>query len=759
MAEAPKASTPAVPVKKRLILLGADEALNKQLIAAAEARGTICEVAPSPEAVKSLLVHPNTELLGVVVDMGTAPPDVWTALVAQHHGPKAPKLLKLDASGVGGQAEALERTAWPLQPSFLQSIRANADRPHVIFCDHTVFTTGMLQAALNQNGLPHVPLETPVGLAEALASPDNVLWSMVSGTGGPRIVVACWKGALPEAEAMAVRLREAVPEARCLIIATAGPLHLAEQALRRNKPASLPREMADKVPTLLEGKPVEDPSEKGRVLLVENNQLYMVQLAMSLMAEGFEVAATTKAEEAFELAETDRYYVALVGAAIAFAKRTGIELAHRLREIDPDLRLILMVDRFPAEAALKGVSQAVEFGLDDCLLKPAEPQRLRIALQRALDRRRLLLENGRLLTELQVSNDKLGQLNGFQQKFFATVAHDVKNPLTAIRGYAELMAWKVKEPDIVKCVGHIQTSAKTLEGLVNDLVDYAAIESGKLRVSLEPCNLLEVVEEVRSRIQVVVNARKQKLIVNVPKELPTLAGDPLRLGQVIQNLCTNAVQYTPEGGTVTLTVERSGAEITISVSDTGIGISKEDLPRVFQRFFQTEAAQRMRRAGFGLGLKIAQEIIKAHGGAIGVESEVGKGSRFFFTVPIPLTAPTQAAPAAAPVATPLGPAAAAPAVAPVAASVASAPNSRSMPSFTGPLHTPMPAATPAPRPLPPGAPPPAPRPGLPDVKTPPPAASPPPRPITVQPPPPPPAVPPPPPKAKPRPFGLAPEED
>ena len=738
MAEPAKPGLTAAPLKKRLILLGVDDALNKSLVAAAEARGTVCELASSPDEVKGLLVRPNTELLGIVADMGSVTKDAWAALLAQHHGPKAPRLLKLDAAGAA-DADLIERANWPLRPTFFDAIRADGARPHVIFCDHTLFTTGMLQAALNQGGLPHVPLENPVGLSEALASPDNVMWTMVSGSKGPRIVVVCWRGPLPEAEATAARVKAAVPETRCLMVMTAGPLHMAEQALRGRKPASLPRELADRVPTLLEGRPIEDPSEKGRVLLVENNQLYMVQLAMSLMAEGFEVAATTKAEEAFELAESDRFYVALVGAAIAFAKRTGIELAHRLREIDPDLRLILMVDRFPAEAALKGVSQAVEFGLDDCLLKPAEPARLRASIQRALERRRLLVENARLLTELQVSNDKLAQLNGFQQKFFATVAHDVKNPLTAIRGYAELMGWKVKEPDLLKCVGHIQTSAKTLEGLVSDLVDYAAIESGKLRVSPEPCNLLEVVDEVRSRIQVVVDARKQKLIVNLPKELPALSGDPLRLGQVIQNLCTNAVQYTPEGGTVTLTVERGPSEVTISVRDTGIGISKEDLPRVFQRFFQTEAAQRMRRAGFGLGLKIAQEIIKAHGGSIGVESEVGKGSRFFFTVPIPLTPPVKGAPPAQ-AATPL-----------------SAPAARP-PSPMPSLATPMPAATPAPRPAPTGHP--APKPSLPNVSTPPPAASPPPRPITVQPPAAaPPPLPPPPPKPKVRPFGLAPEDD
>ena len=274
-------------------------------------------------------------------------------------------------------------------------------------------------------------------------------------------------------------------------------------------------------------------------------------------------------------------------------------------------------------------------GLDDSLVKPVDAQRLRFSISRALERRRLQLENVRLVEELKSSNEELEQLSGFQQKFFATVAHDVKNPLTAIRGYAELLGWKVKDAELTKCVTHIMSSSKTLEGLISDLVDYAAIESGKLRVNLEEMDLARVVTEVQSRVHVTAERRRITLDVALPPKLPILKGDPLRVGQVIQNLCTNAIQYTPEGGSVSLTVALSHDKVTVSVRDTGIGISKEDLPRIFERFFQAQNAQVMRRAGFGLGLKISQEIVKAHGGGMGVDSELGKGSVFYFTLPVP----------------------------------------------------------------------------------------------------------------------------
>lgn len=216
------------------------------------------------------------------------------------------------------------------------------------------------------------------------------------------------------------------------------------------------------------------------------------------------------------------------------------------------------------------------------------------------------------------------------------VAHDVKNPLTAILGYSEILGMSLKDaPKELEYSSHINSAAKTLNLLISDLVDLAAIESGKLRVNLGELNLSEVIQNVSSRIQIVAQQRKIRFEVQVPPNLPLLKGDPHRIGQVIQNLCTNAVQYTKEGGVVQVKVDVGPQMLTIGVRDSGIGISKEDLPRVFERFFQSQQAQAMRKAGFGLGLKIAREIVQLHGGEMGVESELGKGSRFFFTIPIP----------------------------------------------------------------------------------------------------------------------------
>ena len=196
------------------------------------------------------------------------------------------------------------------------------------------------------------------------------------------------------------------------------------------------------------------------------------------------------------------------------------------------------------------------------------------------------------------------------------------------------MRMKSKDDSLSRSIGNMESAARTLNGLISDLVDFAAIESGKLRVNVSELDLASVVADVRARVQVPAEKRRIALNVTVPPSLPPLSGDPLRVGQVIQNLCTNAVQYTPEGGAMFLSVSVAPAHVAVSVRDTGIGISKEDLPRIFERFFQASNAVEMRRAGFGLGLKISQEIVRAHGGTIGVASELGKGSTFAFTLPL-----------------------------------------------------------------------------------------------------------------------------
>ncbi|HEX4046627.1 MAG TPA: ATP-binding protein [Elusimicrobiota bacterium] len=668
--------------KGRVLVVGGDAALTGELTPSMIGREY--ELAAAADVREAALKLSTEAFAAVVADFSRMPPADREALAKLQRERGGFALLGLEATSSLSPATAssIRRLSWPLPRGFLDQVRA-VEVPIFFFVEPSLFLTQGIQNALRQSGVQFFQMDGFVGIIEmmreqlALADeartkskpPKGGFWGRLSGAGeeepkGPAVLghVAVMKFAGPVSEAAQfdARIRQGLPNAASYMVTTMDPLRAAVVAVTNGQPAILPREHAVRVAEILTDgltavKSV--PREKERVLLVDNDMPTLSRLTEALMALGYDVTSTINGEEALKLAEARPFALAAIGgSALETTKLAGSNLALKAREKDRDMSIILMVDQFPVQDALKGVSRAVELGLDDAILKPVDASRLVLSIQRALEKRFLKLENARLLKEVQDSARKLAQVNGFQTKFFATVAHDVKNPLTAILGYAEVLSMRLKaQPDELKCAAHIHNAARTLNLLVSDLVDLAAIESGKLRVEIGELDLASVINEVKSRVDVVAQRKQLQFSVNLPPALPGMKGDPHRIGQVIQNLCTNAVQYTKEGGRIAIEAALQPDWVIVGVRDTGIGISKEDLPRVWERFFQTKEAQTMRKAGFGLGLKIAREIVQMHGGDMGIESELGVGSFFFFKLPVPKTSP--AAPAAsAPPAAPAAPA-------------------------------------------------------------------------------------------------------
>jgi len=668
--------------KGRVLLVGADPVLVNELAPTMIAREF--ELVPTPDVRAAALRLATEAFSAVVLDAARVPPKDREALVAlqKEKGGFALFVLEPATQISPAQSAPLRRLVWPLPNGFLDQVRA-VEVPVVFLAEQTLYITQALQNALRQSGVAFIQMESPMGLVELLADQNRLaeeqrdatqksggasFWERLAGkaeeSDAPQAMlgkVAVVRFSQPWADAAALdaRLRQAIANSVSYWVTTVDPLRAATAAVKGGAPAVLPREAAVRVAGILAGglEVVRSgPREVERILIVDNEVATLARLSEAMLSQGYEVATTTDGEEAMSLLQKKPFSLAAIGgSALEATKLAGAKLALAMREKDQELRIVLMIDQFPAQDALKGVSRAVELGLDDAILKPIDISRLMLSIERALERRFLKLENARLLKEVQISAHKLAEVNGFQTKFFATVAHDVKNPLTAILGYSEVLGMRLKErPEELKCASHIHNAAKTLNLLVSDLVDLAAIESGKLRVEIGALDLASVVTEVKSRVDVVAARKQIQFGTSLPASIPALQGDPNRIGQVIQNLCTNAVQYTKEGGKVTIEVAVQPEWVIVGVRDTGIGISKEDLPRVWERFFQTKEAQTMRKAGFGLGLKISREIVQMHGGDMGIESELGVGSFFFFKLPIPKA--SASAPPVPPPATPAPPA-------------------------------------------------------------------------------------------------------
>jgi len=231
---------------------------------------------------------------------------------------------------------------------------------------------------------------------------------------------------------------------------------------------------------------------------------------------------------------------------------------------------------------------------------------------------------------------ELRRLERVRQDFVANVSHEFKTPLTAIQGFAEtLLAGALEDPKNNKrFLEIIRDHAARLARLTDDLLKLARMDAGKLEVEFSPVSLTELIEGCAETTLLKASRKEIVLDIETPLGLPPVRGDARLLREVLQNLLDNAIQYTPSGGKIHVKATAGAREAVVTVSDTGIGIPLADQERIFERFYRVDDARSREAGGTGLGLSIAKHIVEAHGGRLWVESAVGSGSRFSFTIPL-----------------------------------------------------------------------------------------------------------------------------
>ncbi len=230
----------------------------------------------------------------------------------------------------------------------------------------------------------------------------------------------------------------------------------------------------------------------------------------------------------------------------------------------------------------------------------------------------------------------LEEANRLKDEFLATMSHELRTPLTAVLGWTRMLRSAVlSEQKRERALESIERNAQAQARLIEDLLDVSRIVSGKLRLNVAPCELVPVVTMAIEAVRPAAEAKGITLESLYEPEVSTMLGDSDRLRQVVWNLVTNAVKFTPAGGRVTTSTRRQGAWFEIEVVDTGQGIRKDFLPHVFERFRQADASTTRATGGLGLGLSVAHQLVELHGGTIAVESEgEGKGARFTVRLPV-----------------------------------------------------------------------------------------------------------------------------
>ena len=231
---------------------------------------------------------------------------------------------------------------------------------------------------------------------------------------------------------------------------------------------------------------------------------------------------------------------------------------------------------------------------------------------------------------------ELRKLERVRRDFVANVSHEFRTPLTAIQGFAEtLLAGAIDDSqNRTRFLEIILEHSRRLARLTEDLLVLSKMDAERLELEIRRFGVSQLIESCLETAQRRGAEKDLRISVNLPPNLPDIAGDRRRLAEVLQNLLDNAIQYTLPGGLIIVSAESAEKEIILTVSDTGIGIPKADQPRIFERFYRVDVARSREAGGTGLGLAIAKHLVEVHGGRLWVDSEIGQGSQFHFSVPL-----------------------------------------------------------------------------------------------------------------------------
>jgi signal transduction histidine kinase len=391
-------------------------------------------------------------------------------------------------------------------------------------------------------------------------------------------------------------------------------------------------------------------AHRPRALLVVDDEEAVLAAVAELFRHRYAVRTARDADEA--LAQLGDGDVAVVMVDQRMPKMSGSQLLAQIAQRAPDVIRILMT----AHADLEAVRQAVNQGhIYYYITKPWRVDELETVVEKAFQHHALLCERRRLIDELRRANSELEAkvqartqelreknaaleaMNALKNEFLGMAAHDLRLPIGNIESLAELLLESENEMQPAErreLIAMIHSLSQGMMKLLNDLLDITAIESGKIELQLQPVSLAAYLLEVASANRLLAERKKIRLVTKVAEDLPAVCFDRDRMRQVLNNLLSNAIKFSPAQTVVTLAARRVSAGVELSVTDQGQGIRPEDQRKLFGAFQRLQARPTAGESSTGLGLHICKKIVELHGGTIGVESEVGRGSRFYVILPL-----------------------------------------------------------------------------------------------------------------------------
>jgi signal transduction histidine kinase len=372
-----------------------------------------------------------------------------------------------------------------------------------------------------------------------------------------------------------------------------------------------------------------------KILVIEDNpdHALLTKRVLEKANQGYQVNSAREAEEGLRMIIEESYD--LVICDYRLPGLSALDVLKKMSEKRQDLPFVVVTSSGSEKIAVELMKEgAYDYVVKDSSYEDALP----IVIQRAIDRYNVKKEKERLEKELRESNEKLKEMYEIKSSFTSMVSHELRTPLTAIKeGIAIMLDGSAGEinADQKEFLDIAKRNVDRLKRLIDDVLDFSKLESKKMVFKMQKGDIMQTIKEVVAVQKPVAEERNLYLKAELDGSISKIEFDSDRMNQVLNNLVSNAIKFTKIGGVaISVSEDREENTVVVCVKDTGKGIKKDDLPKLFQKFQQLGGPNQRKTGGTGLGLSISKEIIEQHGGKIWVESQYGKGSEFKFILPI-----------------------------------------------------------------------------------------------------------------------------
>ncbi len=388
-------------------------------------------------------------------------------------------------------------------------------------------------------------------------------------------------------------------------------------------------------------------SKERKNLLVVDDEAEITKALRRLFRKKYRVLTAQSGAEGLELLQ--KHTIPVIISDQRMPGLTGSEFFAQAERTHPDSTRLLVTGFADINAVIDAINNGRIYRY---ITKPWDPEELQGIVAQAYERYELILSNRRLLRELQEANavletrvrertielqsanEELARLDGLKDEFLSMAAHDLRNPLGSILGFSELLLDQAEpESRNQRWLSLVQQASRTMLDLVDNLLDISQIAQGRLEVHPETVDLPAYFRNLQDLYQGLAARKGLELRTHIPEAISQARFDPKRIAQVLGNLLANAFKFSYPSTTVEVRAHRFDDVLEIEVADQGQGIPDQELGRIFTRYEQSSTLPSGSERGIGLGLSICQKIVEEHGGHMGVESTLGKGSRFFFRLP------------------------------------------------------------------------------------------------------------------------------